>query len=51
MQGTKVWNLFPCHIKVVESLEIFKRVMKIWDGKIIIYNFLLILVIKVVFVE
>ena len=33
MQGPRVWNSLPYHIKVAENLEIFKRVSKFWDGK------------------
>ena len=32
IQGPKVWNSLPCHIKVAENLQIFKRVLKFSDG-------------------
>ena len=33
IQGPKVWDSLSYHIKVAESLEIFKRIVKFWDGK------------------
>ena len=33
IQVLKVVNSLPYHTKVAQNLEIFKRVVKFWDGK------------------
>ena len=30
--GPKVWNSLPFHIKSAESLDLFKKAIKNWDG-------------------
>ena len=32
IQGPKVWNAWPFHIKSKENLHAFKDVIKFWDG-------------------
>ena len=32
IQGPKVWNALPSHIKSKENLQAFIDVIKIWDG-------------------
>ena len=32
MQGPRVWNALPFHIKYKEHLQAFKYVIKFWDG-------------------
>ena len=39
VKGPKVWNSLPYHIKVVENLEVIKRVVMFWDGKTCNGNF------------
>ena len=30
--GPKIWNNLPCHVKSLENLDIFKNLLKNWDG-------------------
>ena len=30
--GPKIWNNLPAHMKASENLEIFKKMMKKWNG-------------------
>ena len=32
IQGPRVWNALPFHIKSKENLQAFKYVIKFWDG-------------------
>ena len=30
--GPKIWNLLPFHVKSSENLEVFKNIIKNWNG-------------------
>ena len=30
--GSHIWNMLPCHFQTAENINVFKRLVKTWEG-------------------